>query len=84
MVSYIYVLSDTSRDLVSLYHHYVKKIPKDMQTKLKYEIESDQHIRRLAEKMTGWEEKYDIFHLDKHNVHDIKNGVSKDKPILQR
>ena len=84
MVSYIYVLSDTSRGLVSHYRHYVKTIPKDMQTKLKYEIESDQHVRRLAEKMTGWEEKYDFFHLDKHNVHDIKNGVSRDKPILQR
>ena len=34
MVSYIDVLSDTSRDLVSHYRHYVKKIPKDMQTKL--------------------------------------------------
>ena len=81
MVSYIDVLSDTSRDLVSLYHHYVKKVPKDM--RLNYEIKSDQHIHGLAEKMTGWEEKYNLFHLDKHNIHDIKNGVSRDKPTLQ-
>ena len=62
----------------------MEKIPEDKKPKLKYEIESDQHIRRLAEKMTGWEEKYDLFCLDRHGVHAIKHGASKDRPVLQQ
>ena len=66
------------------YQHYVEKIAQNKQTKLQYEIKSDHHIRRLAEKMTRWEEKYDLFHLDIHAVHVIKHGSNKDRPVLQQ
>ena len=66
------------------YQHYVEKIAEDKQTKLQDEIKSDHHIRRLAEKLTGWEEKYDLFHLDRHAVHVIKHGSNRDRPVLQQ
>ena len=66
------------------YQHYVEKIAQNKQTKLQYEIKSDHHIRRLAEKMTRWEEKYDLFHLDIHAVYVIKHGSNKDRPVLQQ
>ena len=66
------------------YQQYVEKVPRNRHRRLQFEIERDQHIRRLAEKMTGWEEKYDIFYLDKHEVHDIKQGANKDRLALQR
>ena len=66
------------------YQHYVEKIAEDKHAKLQYEIESDHHIRRLAEKMTRWEEKYDLFHLDRHAVHAIKHGSNRDRPVLQQ
>ena len=44
-------LLDTKSHSPTHYRHYVEKIPEDKQAKLQYEIESDQHIRRLAEKM---------------------------------
>ena len=62
----------------------MEKVLKGKQGKLYSEIKSDQHIRRVAEKMTGWEEKYDLFNLSRHAVHDITNGSSKDRPALQR
>ena len=77
-------LSDTKSHPQTPYQHYVEKIPEDKQAKLQYEIVSDQHIRRLAEKLTGWEEKYDLFRLDRHGVHVIKHGASKDRPVLQQ
>ena len=77
-------LSDTKSHPRTPYQHYVEKIPEDKQAKLQYEIVSDQHIRRLAEKLTGWQEKYDLFRLDRHGVHVIKHGASKDRPILQQ
>ena len=77
-------LSDTKSHPTTPYEHYVKKIPENKQAKLQLEIGSDQHIRKLAEKMTGWEEKYDLFHLDKHGVHAIKHGASQDRPVLQQ
>ena len=77
-------LSDTKSHPRTPHQHYVEKIPEDKQAKLQYEIVSDQHIRRLAEKLTGWEEKYDLFRLDRHGVHVIKHGASKDRPILQQ
>ena len=66
------------------YQHCVQKIAEDKHTKLQDEIKSDHHIRRLAEKMTGWEEKYDMFHLDAHEVSDVKHGANRDRPALQR
>ena len=66
------------------YQYYVEKVAEDKHTKLQDEIKSDHHIRRLAEKMTGWEEKYDLFHLDAHKVYDVKHGVNRDEPALQR
>ena len=62
----------------------MEKVPRNRHRRLQYEIELDQHLRRLAEKMTGWEEKYDLFYLDKHEVYDIKYGANKDRPALQR
>ena len=66
------------------YQHYVEKIVDEKQTKLQDEIKSDHHIRRLAGKMTRWEEKYDLLHLDVHDLSDIKHGVNRDRPALQR
>ena len=77
-------LSNTKSHSPTPYQHYVEKIPEDKQAKLQYEIVSDQHIRRLAEKLTGWEEKYDLFRLDRHDVHVIKHGASKNRPVLQQ
>ena len=77
-------LSDVTMDLATNYQHCVQKVSRQRQTKLQYEIKSDHHIRRIAEKMTGWEEKYDLFHLDVHEVSDIKHGANRDRPALQR
>ena len=66
------------------YQQYIEKVPRNKRRRLQYEIELDQHIRRLAEKVIGWEEKYDTFCLDKYEVHDIKHGANKDRPALQR
>ena len=66
------------------YQYYVEKIAEDKQTKLQHEIKSDHHIRRLAEKMTRWEEKHDLFHLGAHEVCDIKHGANIHRPVLQR
>ena len=83
-VSAIGVLAGSSEDLALKYQQYVEKVPRNRRRRLQYEIELDQHLRRLAEKMTGWEEKYDLFYLEKHEVYDIKYGANKDKPALQR
>ena len=77
-------LSDTKSHPETHYQYYAKKIPESMQMKLQYEIKSDHHIRRLAEKMIEWEEKYDLFHLDAYEFHDIKHGAYRDRPVLQR
>ena len=65
-------------------HSDTQKVSRQGQSKLQYEIKSDHHIRRLAEKMTGWEEKYDLFHLEAYEFHDIKHGANRDRPVLQR
>ena len=78
------VLTGSNEDLALKCQQYMEEVPRNRHRRLQYEIELDQHIRRLAEKMTGWEEKYDLFYLDKHEVHDIKHGANKDRPALQR
>ena len=77
-------LSHTKSHPESHYQHYVENISEDKHTKLQYEINSDHHIRRLAEKLTGWEEKYDLFHLDRHAFHAIQHGANKFRPKLQQ
>ena len=66
------------------YQRYVEKIAEDKQTKLQDEIKSDHHICILAKKITEWEEKYALFHLDTHEFSDIKRGANRDRPALQR
>ena len=78
------VLTGSNEDLALKYQQHVEKVPKNRRRRLQYEIELDQHLRRLVEKMTGWEEKYGLFYLDKHEVHDIKHGANKDRLALQR
>ena len=77
-------LSDKTKDLASSYQHYVQKVSRQGQSKLQDEIKSDYHIRRLAEKMTGWEEKYDLFQLEAYQFSDIEQGANRDRPVLQR
>ena len=76
---------DVTSDLTSSYQDYVDQIPVDKQTKLKCDIQSDEHISRLARHMIGWEEKHYLFNL-KYNpdVHDINDGQYKDKPGMKR
>lgn len=62
----------------------MQKIPEDKQTNLQNEIKSDTHPRKLAEKITEWEEKFDMYCIDIHEVHCIKNGPNKGRPILQQ
>ena len=39
---------------------------------LQCEIQSDEHISRMAEKMIGWENKFYLFDLEYNpDVHDI-------------
>ena len=78
------VLTGSNKDLSLKCQQYVEKVPRNRRRRLQYEIELDQHLRRLAEKMTAWEEKYDLFYLDKHEVHDIKHGANRDRLALQR
>ena len=78
-----YIL-DIIGDLASPYKQHLGKIPENKKIRLQHEIKSDQHIRRLAEKMTGRDEMFDLFDLDTHDFHDIQYGVNRDGPILQR
>ena len=78
------VYSGSISDVESLYQHYVSLIPENRRFKLEWNIDSDQHIRRMAERMTGWEEKYSLFKLDNIDVHNIKRGANRDNRVLQR
>ena len=78
------VLTGSNEDLALKCQQYVEKVPRNRRCRLQYEIELDQHLRRLAKKMTEWEENYDLFYLDQHEVHDIKHGANKDRLALQR
>ena len=52
-VNMLHAYPATSSDVELRYQHYEERICKRQQAKLDYEIESDQHICRLAEKMTA-------------------------------
>ena len=61
------------------------KIPVAKRFKLEDDIKSDEHIHRLAEKMTGWEKMSHLFYVcDNPDVSDIKTGHNKDNPACQR
>ena len=70
---------------IDCYRSYVDKIPVAKQFKLEDDIKSDEHMHRLAEKMTGWEKRSHVFNVrDNPDVSDIKTGHNKDNPAGQR
>ena len=50
---FVHAYPATSSDVELRYQHYADRICKLQPAKLDYEIESDQHICRLTEKMTA-------------------------------
>ena len=68
----------------SLYDRFVEGIQENKRSKLSLEVESDEHVRRLAKHMIGWEAKADLFELSRTDVKDIQKGHYKDQPELQR
>ena len=58
-------------------------IPEDKRAKLQWEID-DHNINRLAENVTGWEDKFHLFYLNIHEVHNIIHGAYRDRFELQK
>ena len=49
-----------------------------------HNLQPGEHSRLIAEKLVGWDTKADLLQLVSSEVHDIKMGINRDRPELQR
>ena len=68
--------------LLQRYSQLMEKIPgKEL---LLQDLQPGEHSRLIAEKLVGWDTKADLLQLVSSEVHDIKIGINRDRPELQR
>ena len=67
------------------YGRYFDKIKESKQSLLHKNMDDDGHIRRIAEFLQNWDQKFDLLCLRFNpDVSDICSGKYKDSPVLQR
>ena len=68
--------------LLQRYSRLIERIPR--KELLLQELKTGEHSRFIAEKLVGWDTKADLLQLVSTEVHDIKVGINRDRPELQR
>ena len=78
------MIADAQRDINSLYQNCVDGIPEENRYRLHELITSNDHLHRLTDRFSWWDEKLELLGLSLSDTEEIKSGQCRNHPFLQR